>query len=144
MAGVVIALKITSPRRGDWCWPLAFARARRCHSAFRWRIGQNVATSIATLVIVLAGTCAAFAQQTVRGTVTDQLGAVVKGAKVTLKRGDTSAGEKTTDGAGAFTFSAVAEGRYHLQVDAAEFATYNGPEVFVGSNLDKQRGGTIT
>ncbi len=93
-----------------------------------------MATSIATLVIVLAGTCAAFAQQTVRGTVTDQLGAVVKGAKVTLQHGDTSAAEKTTDAAGAFTFSAVAEGRYHLQVDAAEFATYSGPEVFVGSS----------
>jgi len=92
-----------------------------------------VVASIATVVIVLAGTCTIYAQQSVRGTVTDQLGAVVKDAKVTLQRGDTGAGDTTTDAAGTFTFSSVAEGRYHLQVDASGFATYTGPEVFVGA-----------
>jgi vitamin B12 transporter len=93
-----------------------------------------VAASIATLVIILAGACTVYAQQTVQGTVTDPLGAVVKDAEVTLQHGDTSAGATTTDAAGAFTFSSVAEGRYRLQVDASGFATYTGPEVFVGPN----------
>ena len=93
-----------------------------------------MAASIATLVIILAGACTVYAQQTVQGTVTDPLGAVVKDAEVTLQHGDTSAGATTTDAAGAFTFSSVAEGRYRLQVDASGFATYTGPEVFVGSN----------
>jgi vitamin B12 transporter len=85
-------------------------------------------------VFVLTGACSIFAQQTVRGTVTDQLGAVVKDAKVTLQQGDKSAGDTTTDAEGAFTFSSIAEGRYYLQVDAFGFATYTGPEVFVGSS----------
>jgi vitamin B12 transporter len=92
-----------------------------------------MAASIATVVIVLAGTCAAYAQQTVRGTVTDQLGAVVRDAKVTLLLGDKTAGDTTSDAEGGFAFSSVAEGRYHLLVDATGFATYTGPDVFVGS-----------
>jgi vitamin B12 transporter len=92
-----------------------------------------VAAWISTVVIVLAGNFTAYAQQTVQGTVTDQLGAVVKDAKVTLQRGDKSAGDAATNAEGAFTFSSVAEGRYHVQVSAPGFATYTGPEVFVGS-----------
>jgi len=92
-----------------------------------------LAASIATLVIILAGACTVYAQQTVQGTVTDPLGAVVKDAEVTLHHGDTSAGDTTTDVTGAFAFSSVTEGRYHLRVDAAGFASYIGPEVFVGS-----------
>jgi vitamin B12 transporter len=84
-------------------------------------------------VFMLTGACTVFAQGIVRGTVTDQLGAAVKDAKVTLQQGDKSAGDTTTDGEGAFSFSSMAEGRYRLQVEAAGFATYTGPDVFVGS-----------
>jgi vitamin B12 transporter len=89
---------------------------------------------IAAVFMLLVGAFGLCAQQTVQGTVTDQLGAVVKGAKVTLQRGDTIAGDTTTDAEGTFTFSSVTEGRYHVQVDAAGFATYSGPTVFAGSN----------
>jgi vitamin B12 transporter len=83
---------------------------------------------------MLTGAYTVFAQGTVRGTVTDQLGAVVKDAKVTLQHGDTGAGDTTTDAEGAFRLSSVNEGRYSLQVDAAGFAPYTGPEFFVGSS----------
>jgi vitamin B12 transporter len=82
---------------------------------------------------MLTGACTVFAQGSVRGTVTDQLGAAVKDAKVTLQQGDKSAGDTTTDGEGAFSFSPMAEGRYRLQVEAAGFANYTGLDVFVGS-----------
>jgi vitamin B12 transporter len=84
-------------------------------------------------VFMLLGTGTVYAQETVHGTVTDQLGAVVRGAKVTLQHGEPSAGEATTDDQGTFTFSSVTEGRYRLRVEAPGFATYTGPEVFVGS-----------
>lgn len=96
--------------------------------------GGKACFPIGALAFMLMGAWSAYAQQTVQGTVTDPLGAVVKDAKVTLLRGDTSAGDTTTDPTGMFTFSSVAEGRYHLQVDAPGFATYTGPEVFVGSS----------
>jgi iron complex outermembrane receptor protein/vitamin B12 transporter len=80
---------------------------------------------------MLAGAGTVFAQGTVRGTVTDQLGAVVKDAKVILRQGDKSTGDTISDAEGAFTFSSVPEGRYRLRVDASGFATYTGPEIFV-------------
>jgi vitamin B12 transporter len=87
----------------------------------------------ASFAFLMFATCIANAQQTVHGTVTDPLGAVVAGAKVTLQHGDTTADTTTTGDEGEFTFSSVPQGRYHLQVEAAGFATYSGPETFVGS-----------
>jgi len=81
----------------------------------------------------LSGASMAYAQRSVQGTVTDPLGAVVRGAKVTLLQGDTGP-DTTTDDQGVYTFSSVTEGRYHLQVNADGFATYVGPEVFVATS----------
>jgi vitamin B12 transporter len=88
---------------------------------------------MAALAFMMFGASGIYAQQTVQGTVTDPLGAVVGGAKVTLLHGDT--GETTTTNEqGVYTFSSVAEGRYRLQVEAAGFVIYTGPETFVGSS----------
>jgi vitamin B12 transporter len=84
--------------------------------------------------LVMIGESSAFAQVTLRGTVSDQLGAVVKDAKVTLQRGDTASGNTTSDAQGVFTISPVTAGRYHVQVEAPGFALYTGPEFFVGAS----------
>lgn len=72
----------------------------------------------------------AWAQGTIRGTITDPLGAVVKNANVTLKLGDANAGDTTSDDNGVFTFSSVAAGRYRIAVFAEGFADYTGTEFY--------------
>src|ERR1700761_5494267 len=83
-------------------------------------------------ILITFGARIADAQQSVRGSVTEPLGAVGGGAKVTLQGGGANP-ETTTDSHGVYTFPTVPEGRYHLQVEAAGFATYLGSEVFVGA-----------
>ena len=77
--------------------------------------------------------CSAQVQGTLQGSVTDQLGAVVEGAKVIIDRGGISAGETTTTAKGAFSFPALGVGRYRVQVEAPGFSIYTSPEVFVRS-----------
>jgi vitamin B12 transporter len=100
--------------------------------------GKKTTVRFVVTAFMLAIAASAYGQGTLRGTVSDPLGAVVKDAKVTLQRGDESAGDTTTNAQGTFTFSSVAEGRYRVQVAAPGFASYSGPEVFVGSS------GTVT
>src|SRR5271163_2844815 len=69
--------------------------------------GKRTAVRLAAVAFILAISASAYAQSTLRGTVSDPLGAVVKDAKVTLLRGDASASDTTTDGQGTFTFSPV-------------------------------------
>jgi vitamin B12 transporter len=85
-------------------------------------------------LFLIATASSVWAQGIVRGTVTDPLGAALKDAKVTLERGDASAGETVTNGEGVFTFPSVTAGRYHLQVQASGFAIYTGQDVFVTSS----------
>jgi iron complex outermembrane receptor protein/vitamin B12 transporter len=70
----------------------------------------------------------------VQGTVTDPLGAMVKDAKVSLLRGEAETGAATSNAEGAFTFSSVSSGRYHLKVEASGFAPYTGHDMFVDSS----------
>ena len=95
---------------------------------------SNVCSALCVAAFGLMTASAGFAQGVLRGTVSDQLGAPVKDAKVTLQRGDTASANTTTDAEGAFSFTALTPGRYRVQVDAAGFSTYTGPEVFVGSS----------
>jgi hypothetical protein len=64
---------------------------------------------------------------TVIGTVVDQTGAVVAGAKVGLTQDDQDAPrESVADNDGRFVFSNVAAGSFHLSVTAAGFAIQSG------------------
>lgn len=81
---------------------------------------------------------AAYGQGMVQGTVSDPLGAVVNGAKVTLQQGDTIVSDQTTNSQGGFSFSSVASGRYHLKISARGFADYTGSDFFVGSGTVNQ------
>jgi vitamin B12 transporter len=97
-------------------------------SAFSSRRSLGSAT-----FLLLASTASIWGQATIRGTVSDPLGATIKDAKVTLERSDAKAGETKTAGDGVFSFASVITGRYRLRVEAAGFSEYTGPEVYVGS-----------
>jgi iron complex outermembrane receptor protein/vitamin B12 transporter len=71
---------------------------------------------------------------TIDGTVSDPLGGRVVAAAVTLLRDGQTAGESTTDAAGAFMFTNVAEGRYQVRVQASGFETRTTVAAFVAGS----------
>jgi vitamin B12 transporter len=97
--------------------------------SWRGRVGMPAFTAL----LSLAAASGAYAQGTVHGTVSDPLGAPVKDAKITLQQGDTTAGSADSGADGTFSLSANS-GRYRLRINAAGFASYVGPEIFVGSS----------
>ncbi|HEV8169220.1 MAG TPA: carboxypeptidase-like regulatory domain-containing protein, partial [Pyrinomonadaceae bacterium] len=71
-----------------------------------------------SLFILLTATLVA-AQQTrgsLRGSITDELGAVIVGANVTLTDAGGVQKKTTTNGEGGYTFAGLAPGKYTLQV----------------------------
>jgi len=85
------------------------------------------------LIVVFSATFAA-AQQTrgtLRGLISDELGAAIVGANVTLT--DYSGAEKktTTNGEGVYSFAGLAPGKYTLQASAPGFAVSEKKEVEV-------------
>ncbi len=83
---------------------------------------------IAVFCLCLCLNASAFAQSQVnaadlRGTVTDETGAVISGAKVTLRNEQTNdARETTADGNGVYQFIRVPPGQYEVSVEAANFS----------------------
>src|SRR5918995_6110234 len=85
----------------------------------------------ATLILAISAALVA-AQQTrgtLRGLITDELGAAIVGANVTLT--DASGVEKktTTNGEGVYTLAGLAPGKYSLQAVAPGFALSETKEV---------------
>jgi len=87
----------------------------------------------AALFLTSSAACL-WAQGTVRGTVSDPLGAVVKDAKVTLERGGHAEGDAVTKSNGEFLFQSVSSGRYHIRATSPGFAPYIGQDFFVPSS----------
>ena len=86
---------------------------------------------------VLLASIAAFAQDrgTITGTVTDSSGAVVSGARATLKNPDTGLTQSQASGAdGAYTFASLAAGRYNLTVEKEGFQKTESVGVLVEVN----------
>jgi hypothetical protein len=76
----------------------------------------------------------AIAQQrpgSLRGQVTDELGALVVGATVTLVAADGTQKAATTNNDGVYTFNAVAGGAYTLRVASPGFTTYEKTDLAV-------------
>jgi hypothetical protein len=76
----------------------------------------------------------AIAQQrpgSLRGQVTDELGALVVGATVTLVAADGTQKTATTNNDGVYTFNAVAGGAYTLRVASPGFTTYEKTDLAV-------------
>ena len=56
----------------------------------------------------------------IRGTITDPLGAVIRNAQVELFQGGERAATTSTDQVGAFEFTSLAAGRYHIRAEARQ------------------------
>ena len=85
----------------------------------------------ATLIVLLAATLAV-AQQTrgtLRGLITDELGAAIVGANVTLTDASGTQKKTTTNGEGVYNFAGLAPGKYSVVAIAPGFAPSESKEV---------------
>lgn len=89
----------------------------------------------AGLTVLLASIliCAQQARSTLRGLITDELGAAIVGANVTLTDASGAQKKATTNGEGVYTFAGLAPGKYLLQAIAPGFAPSADQEVEVTS-----------
>jgi outer membrane receptor protein involved in Fe transport len=94
--------------------------------------------SIALLVVLLLTSLTGFAQEStgnVSGTVTDPAGAVVPGAKVTLRNTDTGLERNTTTtSSGVFFITNIPVGNYSLETEASGFKKFVGQNIRVNVN----------
>jgi Carboxypeptidase regulatory-like domain/TonB-dependent Receptor Plug Domain/TonB dependent receptor len=107
------------------------------HSCLRAR-GLLLLFSILSLLFGATGVFAQVDTGSILGTVTDQSGAVISGAKVTLINEGTGASLSTTTGSdGLYKFSPVRLGSYKLEVSFQGFqnAATSGVVVEIGSNV---------
>ena len=85
-------------------------------------------------LIILLSTALIAAQQSrgsLRGLITDELGAVMVGVNVTLTDATGTQKKTTTNGEGVYTFAGLAPGKYTLQAVAPGFAPSESKEVDV-------------
>lgn len=86
-------------------------------------------TRIAAVLLALAsfpliGLSQSINQSQIRGTITDQSGAVIPGARVTITEVNTNISQATTsNGRGAYAFTALTAGEYQMTVESSGFAT---------------------
>ncbi|HET6861512.1 MAG TPA: carboxypeptidase-like regulatory domain-containing protein, partial [Pyrinomonadaceae bacterium] len=94
---------------------------------------------VATVTIVLFLSLSSIAQQnrgSLRGLITDELGAAIVGANVILTSETGVEKRTTTNAEGVYTLNGLAPGKYILQATAAGFAPSLGRELVV--NADRQ------
>jgi len=84
-----------------------------------------------SLIILIAAALVAAQQSrgSLRGVITDELGAVIVGANVTLTDATGAQKKTTTNGDGVYTFAGLAPGKYSLQAIAPNFAPTENKEV---------------
>ncbi|HET9714286.1 MAG TPA: carboxypeptidase-like regulatory domain-containing protein, partial [Pyrinomonadaceae bacterium] len=94
---------------------------------------QNLPGKIlaSTLLVIIAATLAAAQQNrgTLRGLITDELGAAIVGANVTLTDATGTQKKTTTNGEGIYNFAGLAPGKYSLVAAAPGFAPSEIKEV---------------
>src|SRR5688572_28337014 len=89
-----------------------------------------------SLLLILCLCFTVTAQQrvgSVRGQVTDELGALVVGATVTLVAADGSQKTATTNAEGVYTINSLAPGAYTLRVAASGFSPYEKTELMIAA-----------
>lgn len=86
-----------------------------------------------SLIVILSAALVAAQQArgSLRGLITDELGAAIVGVNVTLTDASGVQKKTTTNGEGVYTFAGLAPGKYTLQAAAPGFATSDGKEVDV-------------
>lgn len=87
--------------------------------------------SLAAALLVLAVVTTAMAQsrQTLRGVISDEFGATIVGATVTLTQAGGTPKTATTNADGAYTFTGLAPGKYTIQAASTGFAPSEQVEV---------------
>ena len=106
-------------------------------STSKWQIPgflglAKLAAGLSVFVLLLSALSSAQSTGTVTGTVTDQSGAVVAKAKVTLINEDTKDNRETvSNDSGYFAFPSILPGIYTLKVSAANFKSLERKNVFV-------------
>src|SRR5437773_9365387 len=105
---------------------MSFSRLRRLAAACR-----PVFQSFALIAGLAAQVSAAGAS--LNGSVLDQLGEPVSGAKITLVRDGQRVSDVTSNPRGEFSFDGLAEGRYRVEAIAAGFEPRTSEAVFVSA-----------
>src|SRR5690349_21368542 len=94
---------------------------------------RNLPRNILRISLFLILTAALVAAQqtrgTLRGAITDELGAVIVGANVTLTDASGAQKKATTNGEGVYNFAGLAPGKYTLHAVASGFAPSEAKEV---------------
>ena len=101
----------------------------------RFRFPQPVGLALGTLILALALPAASLAQDgLIRGTVSDDSGAVIPGATVTLLSDAIIGGSRSTvtNESGVFRFPALSAGEYSVEVALSGFDTVRFESVRVG------------
>src|SRR5882724_8498606 len=96
---------------------------------------RRLLTCLASIVLVAVFSTAAFAQAraTLRGQISDEFGASIVGAAVTLTDASGAKKTATTNADGGYSFNGLAPGKYKLHATAAGFATSEDADVEVGA-----------
>ena len=94
---------------------------------------RRLLTCLAAVVLVAAFSTAAFAQgrANLRGLITDEFGAAIVGATVTLSDASGARKTATTNADGHYSFTGLAPGKYTVHAIATGFATSEDAEVDV-------------
>jgi len=92
---------------------------------------RSAHTRLTLVAFILFCSVTAFAQRpaSLRGQVTDQLGSVVVGVKVTLTGSKDQQQVTQTDSNGQYRFENIVPGTYSLAADQKGFATYSRPDL---------------
>jgi vitamin B12 transporter len=110
-----------------------FSRAVLAPKNF-WALAP-VLRKLLALFLFTTHACSCFAADrsgSIRGVISDPLGAVVSEAAVELLQGDKPAATTTTDRQGGYRFSAVTPGHYAVRARATGFAAQQSEVVYVG------------
>ena len=107
-------------------------RARARKSLIRQSSWRALALTLLIAILVPASAARAADDASITGTVVDPLDARVSGATVKLLLNGQVAKEATSDGQGAFTFEALASGRY--QIEAAIQSAHTARRLFGAAN----------
>ena len=96
----------------------------------------KLVSPIACVALVVAFSISAFAQNraTLRGSISDEFGATIIGATVTLTDANGVAKTATTNNDGAYSFTNLAPGKYKLFAVATGFAASDPADVDVAAN----------
>ena len=96
----------------------------------------TIRITLAAFILICSTTIFAQRPASLRGQVTDQLGAVVVGARVTLTGANGEQKTAQTDSNGGYRFDNLAPGVYSLAADQRGFASYLKPDLSIPAGVN--------